>query len=213
SEILTGVPSAGVELLHQLADWPVLYRNQAMITDAEGSTFVIGGLDATSLATNLQSSTLTMQVQGICPYGWHVANAQDVYDLLCAASAVRGDSALAMDKMIGTWSVADVLRSEQGWNNSPKNHESAADFGFNLYPSGLRTYADGYSSLGDKALMFICMLGDRYTSDGTTTGSKISGVNCCWYMESAYAKSRMLTVGSNHIVGTAAMSVRCVKNY
>ena len=213
SEILTGVPSAGVELLHQLADWPVLYRNQAMITDAVGSTFVIGGLDASTLAANLQSPTLTMQVQGICPYGWHVANAQDVYDLLCAASAVRGDSALAMDKMIGTWSVADVLRSEQGWNNSPKNHESAADFGFDLYPSGVRTYADGYSSLGDKALMFICMLGDRYTSDGTTTGSKISGVNCCWYMESAYAKSRVLTVGSNHIVGTAAMSVRCVKNY
>ena len=213
SEILTGVPSAGVDLLHHLADWPVEYRNQAMITDAVGSTFVIGGLDASSLASNLQSPTLTMQLQGICPYGWHVANAQDVYDLLCAASAAKGVSALTMEQMIGSWGVADVLRGAEGWKSVPERHASADTFGFNLYPAGVRTYAEGFSSLGESGSMFVCMLGDRYASDGSTTGSKISGVNCCWYIGSVNANSQEVTVGTNHIMGTTAMSVRCVKNY
>lgn len=30
-----------------------------------------------------------MQIQGICPYGWHVANVQDFYDMLCAAAAAK----------------------------------------------------------------------------------------------------------------------------
>lgn len=213
SEIITGVPSAGVDLLHYLADWPVEYRNQAMITDAVGSTYVLYGLDAAALPANLHQPALTMQVQGICPYGWHVANAQDVYDLLCAAAAVKGESAPAMGAMLGTWSVADILRSGEGWNGEVKRHASADDFGFNLYPSGERTYAEGFSSLGESISMFVCMLGDRYASDGTTTGSRISGVNCSWYVKSADAKSKMLTVDSNHIVGTTAMPVRCVKNY
>ena len=213
SEILTGAPSAGVELLHYLADWPTGYRHQSKITDAAGNTFKIGALNASSLANNLQSSTLTMQLQGICPYGWHVANAQDVYDLLCAAAAAKGESALAMESMIGIWNVADVLRSEQGWKGEVKRHASAADFGFNLYPSGVRTYAEGFSSLGESGSMFVCMLGDKYTNDGSTTGSKISGVNCCWYIEPIDAESATLQVGTNQIMGTTAMPVRCVKNY
>jgi hypothetical protein len=110
--------------------------------------------------------------------------------------------------------VADVLRSGQGWNTTPANLEQAADFGFNLYPSGERTYAKGFSSLGDSGSMFVCALGDRYLSDDTTiTGSKISGVNCCWYIGPVNANSAEVTVGTDHIVGTKAMPVRCVKNY
>lgn len=213
SEIITGVPSAGVDLLHQLADWPVEYRNQARITDAVGNSYVLFGLDAAALPANLHQPALTMQVQGICPYGWHVANAQDVYDLLCAAAAAKGESAPGMESMLGVWNVADVLRSEQGWNNGSKTHESAANFGFNLYPSGVRTYAEGFSSLGQTGSMFICMLGDRYASDGSTTGSKISGVNCGWYMGPVDANGLGVTISSNHIMGSTAMPVRCVKNY
>ena len=213
SEILTGVPSAGVEILHYLADWPTPYRNQAMITDAAGNTFAIGALNASSLADNLQSPTLTMQLQGICPYGWHVANAQDVYDMLCAAAAAKGVEVPAAEQMLGTWSVADVLRSAAGWSTTPQRSDAAVNFGFDLYPSGVRTHSEGFSSLGESGLMFVCMPGDRYTNDGTDTGSKISGVNCCWTVGPVTATGEEVAVGTNHIVGTAAMSLRCVKNY
>ena len=213
SEIITGVPSAGVDLLHYLADWPEGYRNQSMITDAVGNTITLLGIRLANIISNENSPVLTMQVQGICPYGWHVANAQDVYDLLCAAAAVNGAETPNMERILNTWDVADVLRSASGWNSNPKNHESAADFGFNLYPSGVRTYARGFSSLGESGSMFICMLGDRYISDGETTGTAISGVNCCWYIEPVDANDTGVTISSDHIVGTTAMPVRCVKNY
>lgn len=213
SEILTGVPSAGVDLLHYLADWPEGYRHQSMITDAAGNTYTLIGLRSTTLRGSMDSPVMTMQLQGICPYGWHVANAQDVYDLLCAAAVAKDTKVLAMENMLGIWNVADVLRSEQGWNKGSKLHESAADFGFNLYPSGVRTYAKGFSWLGEKGSMFICMLGDRYSNEGETTGSRISGVNCSWYMEPVDAKGLGVTISSNHIMGSTAMSMRCVKNY
>ena len=118
-----------------------------------------------------------------------------------------------MSKMLDTWNVADVLRSEQGWNSVPESHATAADFGFDLYPLGVRTYARGFSLLGDSSSMFICTLGDRYSNEGETTGSRISGVNCCWYLSPVSAKGTELTIVTNHIVGTTAMPVRCVKNY
>ncbi|MBQ7856104.1 MAG: hypothetical protein IJ348_03170 [Alistipes sp.] len=213
SEILTGVPSAGVDLMHKLTDWPVAYRKNTLVTDATGRTMNIVGVNASTITSNTTSPLLYMQLQGICPYGWHVANAQDVYDMLCAATEAKGGTVLPYVEMLGTWSVADVLRSATGWNDTPQRHAKADALGINLYPSGVRTYADGFSSLGESASMFVCMPGGLFSSKDGSKGVTISGVNTCWAISSLGATGESLTISDDHTVGTAAMSLRCVKNY
>ena len=41
-------------------------------------------------------------------HGWHVANVQDFYDMLCAAVRSQGRDAESASAMIGKWSSPDV---------------------------------------------------------------------------------------------------------
>ena len=65
-----------------------------------------------------------MQIQGICPYGWHIANLQDWKDLIwAAAQASKGSryeiaESSASYKAIGGGSIANLstILFDASWN-------------------------------------------------------------------------------------------------
>lgn len=114
TEFLTGTPKAAVELARLLTDWPAQYRPGSTFVDAVGNDIPVSSVKSLASADFENTPSLSMQIQGICPYGWHVANVQDFYDMLCAAAAAKGVTPNPLSAMIGKWSVPDVLRSAEG---------------------------------------------------------------------------------------------------
>lgn len=93
TEFLTGTPKAAVELARLLTDWPAEYRPGSTFVDAVGNDIPVSSVKSLASADFENTPSLSMQIQGICPYGWHVANVQDFYDMLCAAAAAKGVTA------------------------------------------------------------------------------------------------------------------------
>ncbi len=143
-----------------------------------------------------------MQIQGICPYGWHVANVQDFYDMLCAAAAAKGVTPNPLSAMIGKWSVPDVLRSAEGWSAAPTRHAAADAFGFDFFPQGRRLFKSGYQYYASRGEMFICH-----------PGGLSSGVYQCWRINALTNNAADLTVSTTYNIGDCSASFRCVKNY
>ncbi len=88
SEIVTGVPTNGIGFARKEVV-PKGWTAGSEITDAVGDNYTIEYLDNKSADTfsgdnttdEKNHPTLKMQIQGICPYGWHIANASDCLDL------------------------------------------------------------------------------------------------------------------------------------
>ena len=189
TEFLTGTPKAAVELARLLTDWPAEYRPGSTFVDAVGNDFE-------------NTLSLSMQIQGICPYGWHVANVQDFYDMLCAAAAAKGVTPNPLSAMIGKWSVPDVLRSAEGWSAAPTRHAAADAFGFDFFPQGRRLFKSGYQYYASRGEMFICH-----------PGGLSSGVYQCWRINALTNNAADLTVSTTYNIGDCSASFRCVKNY
>ena len=199
TEFLTGTPKAAVELARLLTDWPAQYR--------PGSTFVGNDIPVSSVKSLASADfentpSLSMQIQGICPYGWHVANVQDFYDMLCAAAAAKGVTPNPLSAMIGKWSVPDVLRSAEGWSAAPTRHAAADAFGFDFFPQGRRLFKSGYQYYASRGEMFICH-----------PGGLSSGVYQCWRINALTNNAADLTVSTTYNIGDCSASFRCVKNY
>ena len=199
TEFLTGTPKAAVELARLLTDWPAQYR--------PGSTFVDNDIPVSSVKSLASADfentpSLSMQIQGICPYGWHVANVQDFYDMLCAAAAAKGVTPNPLSAMIGKWSVPDVLRSAEGWSAAPTRHAAADAFGFDFFPQGRRLFKSGYQYYASRGEMFICH-----------PGGLSSGVYQCWRINALTNNAADLTVSTTYNIGDCSASFRCVKNY
>ena len=201
TEFLTGTPKAAVELARLLTDWPAQYRPGSTFVDAVGNDIPVSSVKSLASADFENTPSLSMQIQGICPYGWHVANVQDFYDMLCAAAAAKGVTPNPLSAMIGKWSVPDVLRSAEGWSAAPTRHAAADAFGFDFFPQGRRLFKSGYQ-YASRGEMFICH-----------PGGLSSGVYQCWRINALTNNAADLTVSTTYNIGDCSASFRCVKNY
>ena len=202
TEFLTGTPKAAVELARLLTDWPAEYRPGSTFVDAVGNDIPVSSVKSLASADFENTPSLSMQIQGICPYGWHVANVQDFYDMLCAAAAAKGVTPNPLSTMIGKWSVPDVLRSAEGWSAAPTRHAAADAFGFDFFPQGRRLFKSGYQYYASRGEMFICH-----------PGGLSSGVYQCWRINALTNNAADLTVSTTYNIGDCSASFRCVKNY
>lgn len=202
TEFLTGTPKAAVELARLLTDWPAQYRPGSTFVDAVGNDISVSSVKSLASADFENTPSLSMQIQGICPYGWHVANVQDFYDMLCAAAAAKGVTPNPLSAMIGKWSVPDVLRSAEGWSAAPTRHAAADAFGFDFFPQGRRLFKSGYQYYASRGEMFICH-----------PGGLSSGVYQCWRINALTNNAADLTVSTTYNIGDCSASFRCVKNY
>lgn len=202
TEFLTGTPKATVELARLLTDWPAEYRPGSTFVDAVGNDIPVSSVKSLASADFENTPSLSMQIQGICPYGWHVANVQDFYDMLCAAAAAKGVTPNPLSAMIGKWSVPDVLRSAEGWSAAPTRHAAADAFGFDFFPQGRRLFKSGYQYYASRGEMFICH-----------PGGLSSGVYQCWRINALTNNAADLTVSTTYNIGDCSASFRCVKNY
>ena len=202
TEFLTGTPKAAVELARLLTDWPAEYRPGSTFVDAVGNDIPVSSVKSLASADFENTPSLSMQIQGICPYGWHVANVQDFYDMLCAAAAAKGVTPNPLSAMIGKWSVPDVLRSAEGWSAAPTRHAAADAFGFDFVPQGRRLFKSGYQYYASRGEMFICH-----------PGGLSSGVYQCWRINALTNNAADLTVSTTYNIGDCSASFRCVKNY
>ena len=202
TEFLTGTPKAAVELARLLTDWPAEYRPGSTFVDAFGNDIPVSSVKSLASADFENTPSLSMQIQGICPYGWHVANVQDFYDMLCAAAAAKGVTPNPLSAMIGKWSVPDVLRSAEGWSAAPTRHAAADAFGFDFFPQGRRLFKSGYQYYASRGEMFICH-----------PGGLSSGVYQCWRINALTNNAADLTVSTTYNIGDCSASFRCVKNY
>lgn len=202
TEFLTGTPKAAVELARLLTDWPAQYRPGSTFVDAVGNDIPVSSVKSLASADFENTPSLSMQIQGICPYGWHVANVQDFYDMLCAAAAAKGVTPNPLSAMIGKWSVPDVLRSAEGWSAAPTRHAAADAFGFDFFPQGRRLFKSGYQYYASRGEMFICH-----------PGGLSSGVYQCLRINALTNNAADLTVSTTYNIGDCSASFRCVKNY
>ena len=202
TEFLTGTPKAAVELARLLTDWPAEYRPGSTFVDAVGNDIPVSSVKSLASADFENTPSLSMQIQGICPYGWHVANVQGFYDMLCAAAAAKGVTPNPLSAMIGKWSVPDVLRSAEGWSAAPTRHAAADAFGFDFFPQGRRLFKSGYQYYASRGEMFICH-----------PGGLSSGVYQCWRINALTNNAADLTVSTTYNIGDCSASFRCVKNY
>lgn len=202
TEFLTGTPKAAVEQARLLTDWPAQYRPGSTFVDAVGNDIPVSSVKSLASADFENTPSLSMQIQGICPYGWHVANVQDFYDMLCAAAAAKGVTPNPLSAMIGKWSVPDVLRSAEGWSAAPTRHAAADAFGFDFFPQGRRLFKSGYQYYASRGEMFICH-----------PGGLSSGVYQCWRINALTNNAADLTVSTTYNIGDCSASFRCVKNY
>ncbi len=202
TEFLTGTPKAAVELARLLTDWPAEYRPGSTFVDAVGNDIPVSSVKSLASADFENTPSLSMQIQGICPYGWHVANVQDFYDMLCAAAAAKGVTPNPLSAMIGKWSVPDVLRSAEGWSAAPTRHAAADAFGFDFFPQGRRLFKSGYQYYASRGEMFICH-----------PGGLSRGVYQCWRINALTNNAADLTVSTTYNIGDCSASFRCVKNY
>ena len=202
TEFLTGTPKAAVELARLLTDWPAEYRPGSTFVDAVGNDIPVSSVKSLASADFENTPSLSMQIQGICPYGWHVANVQDFYDMLCAAAAAKGVTPNPLSAMIGKWSVPDVLRSAEGGSAAPTRHAAADAFGFDFFPQGRRLFKSGYQYYASRGEMFICH-----------PGGLSSGVYQCWRINALTNNAADLTVSTTYNIGDCSASFRCVKNY
>lgn len=202
TEFLTGTPKAAVELARLLTDWPAEYRPGSTFVDAVGNDIPVSSVKSLASADFENTPSLSMQIQGICPYGWHVANVQDFYDMLCAAAAAKGVTPNPLSAMIGKWSVPDVLRSAEGWSAAPTRHAAADAFGFDFFTQGRRLFKSGYQYYASRGEMFICH-----------PGGLSSGVYQCWRINALTNNAADLTVSTTYNIGDCSASFRCVKNY
>lgn len=202
TEFLTGTPKAAVELARLLTDWPAQYRPGSTFVDTVGNDIPVSSVKSLASADFENTPSLSMQIQGICPYGWHVANVQDFYDMLCAAAAAKGVTPNPLSAMIGKWSVPDVLRSAEGWSAAPTRHAAADAFGFDFFPQGRRLFKSGYQYYASRGEMFICH-----------PGGLSSGVYQCWRINALTNNAADLTVSTTYNIGDCSASFRCVKNY
>lgn len=225
SEIITGTPTAGIGFARNEVV-PDAWKAGNKITDAVGDEYVIeyvnnktaGTFTGDNAADEAKHPTLKMQIQGICPYGWHIANASDWLDIAYAASkASAGHTFPVQEDQVtykqfstnsgkvsvgqavsprGIGNLAPWLRNSS-WNGGNIS-DGAEEFGFGYYPLGFRYMTQGYQCAGTRAQTWIPLFFNE---------KALYRVNVIINNTVTYAEI------SNIDNGQAIMPFRCVKNY
>ena len=177
-------------------------------TNASFAHASLGKVDGDDAAVEQTYPAVKAQVQGICPYGWHIANLQDWKDLMWAVSQKDASAADYTYASFADGTItggAPLLLSKEYKTYASRSetpHAEADAFAFNLFPQGWRLYKTGYD------------LGPGTTSARFCTfiplmGSKVSQV---WRVQ--YDSGKNMSVNSTLDIGNVSgCAVRCVKNY
>ena len=225
SEIITGTPTAGIGFARNEVV-PDAWKAGNKITDAVGDEYVIeyinnktaGTFTGDNVTDEAKHPTLKMQIQGICPYGWHIANASDWLDIAYAASkASAGHTFPVQEDQVtykhfstnsgkvsvgqsvsprGIGNLATWLRNSS-WNGGNIS-DGAEEFGFGYYPLGFRYMTQGYQCAGTRAQTWIPLFFDE---------KALYRVNVIINNTVTYAEISSIDNGQ------AIMPFRCVKNY
>ena len=225
SEIITGTPTAGIGFARNEVV-PDAWKAGKKITDAVGDEYVIeyinnktaGTFTGDNAADEAKHPTLKMQIQGICPYGWHIANASDWLDIAYAASkASAGHTFPVQEDQVtykqfstnkgkvsegqavsprGIGNLAPWLRNSS-WNGGNIS-DGAEEFGFGYYPLGFRYMTQGYQCAGTRAQTWIPLFFNE---------KALYRVNVIINNTVTYAEISSIDNGQ------AIMPFRCVKNY
>ena len=161
---------------------------------------------------------LKVQAQGICPYGWHVANAQDWIDLFYAMSQAcieKGETEYIVKAEDCTYKqfINGGVPYTNGWLRNTKDwgdqyvSKHADEFGFNYYPIGYRYMTQGFQnwSMRIQSWVPLPMAGSKPAEYPSAGGGRVNVVN-----KTSDANCAPL---ANLDIGQAVCPFRCVKNY
>lgn len=240
SEMVTGVPQNGLGFARYEA-LPENWQTGGCIIDVFGDENIVGEyLDTAKAAAAMSGDNdadekayplLKIQVQGICPYGWHVANVADWLDLAYAASqASNGDKYPVHESRVtykqfftisgtatsgdadsarGIGNFASWLRNHAYWPSSTVIADGADEFGFNAYPLGWRYMTQGFQCYGSRMQAWIPF---PFASAKATTGA---GARLQVIIDQTNGNPDTKTYAeiTNIDIGQAIAPFRCVKNY
>ena len=230
SEFYTGSPSGCLNDRYQM-DCP--FGNPGDIyTDDAGATYtleniIISGLSiydanaAGDAQAEKEHPCLKAQIQGICPFGWHVANMQDWKDLVYAASVVSAgtDKPVSADqanyKSLAGGSItnfASVLYAKEWfeWTKTSKsgnrNAAAADSFGWNMFVQGWRLFATGYDYAYNTS-------NPRFYASIPLMGQYTDKKRAFWRMFVTGEGTNMSCNDGCDIGNGCGTAFRCVKNY
>lgn len=225
SEMVTGTPTNGIGFA-RYEEVPKGWTAGCEVTDAVGDTYTIEYLNnkladtfsGDNSADEKAHPTLKMQIQGICPYGWHIANASDWLDLAYAASKASAGHTFPMQEdqvtykqfttasgtavnnnpvsARGIGNLAAWLRNTKWWTAAVS--DGADEFGFEYFPLGWRYMTQGYQCYGVRAQIWVPL----FFSDKALYRVNVILDNTVTYAE-------MTSIDN----GQSIMPFRCVKNY
>lgn len=228
SEILTGKATAGIGFA-RYEELPAEWLEGKTIVDALGDSYTIEyinhkGADTFSgdnAADEQAHPTLKMQVQGICPYGWHIANAADWLDIAYAASQASAGHTFPVQEDQVTYKQLTTATGTLGTNDTPVSarglgnfgawlrntkywtgtaiSDGADDFGFDYYPLGWRYMTQGYQCYGVRAQTWVPLF---YSKSAVFRINVIISNNATTAVE-------MVNLDN----GQTIAPFRCVKNY
>lgn len=195
-------------------------------TDARGITFTIAEAPLKAQIDKYTGDNakdeelypmLRVQAQGICPYGWHVANAADWLDLFYAMSQASktgthtypvAEADCTYKQMIngGVPNINGWLRNTKDWGDKYID-EGADEFGFQYYPLGFRYMTQGFQCWSMRAQLWVPlpMAGSKPADYPSAGGGRINVV--------IKNNKTMTTALANLDIGQAVCPFRCVKNY
>lgn len=225
SEMVTGIPTNGVGYARK-EPLPTGWTAGCKVTDAIGDEYVIeylnnkeaGTFTGDNAADEKAHPTLKIQIQGICPYGWHIANTADWLDIAYAACKASAGSEFPMQEDQVTYkqfstvtgkvtpgqavsprgigNLAPWLRNSE-WK-SGNIAKGADEFGFGYYPLGWRYMTQGYQCAGSRAQTWVPL----FFNDKSLYRVNVLINNTVTFVE--------ITNIDN---GQAIVPFRCVKNY
>lgn len=220
SELINGVPSFGRGFA-RYEPLPTNWQRGSVIVDAIGDSYEIECLKTVSSFTDDPNAdeeahpTLKMQVQGICPYGWHVANASDWLDLAWAACLMSSGDTYPINPANVNYKLftGDGIPNFAPWLKQAKYYtgakdlvaDGADDFNFNYYPLGIRYMTQGFTWQGTRAQTWVPLVYDADKGDGWYDTFRINVM----IVNSAQDKAQMVNLDN----GQAICPIRCVKNY
>ncbi|WP_286846703.1 MULTISPECIES: FISUMP domain-containing protein [unclassified Proteiniphilum] len=213
SEMLTGVARGGIDgAINQT--FPVGWRAGDKIVDAAGNEIIIDYVTNAMMTGDnsideTNHPTLTWQLQGICPYGYHIANAQDWLDLAYSMSVKSQEDSYPvnaenitykqfMTTSKGINNMAAWLRNTTHWQNTPIA-DGADAFGFNYFPTGFRYLKQGWQMYGLRKQVWVPLLFNE------TKAYRLNVV----INNNAHTYVDMRNVDN----GNAILPFRCVRNY
>lgn len=233
TEMITGAAKGGLEIA-QWINFPQGEPGETYVDDA-GLEMTLACVPASKLITyeashagdllaEEENPTLKIQIQGICPFGWHIANMQDWKDLIYAESAVNAaDYPVAAAN--ATYSkIASVLKipnaaallygsawqAQSTLGTAPAMSTEAAAFGWNMFPTGWRLISSGWAYGPDDSTSkpgFMAAIPLMADSNG-------SGARHRSWRVVVTGQGSTLTFAATHVVGEgSATALRCVKNY